>query len=195
MTTVITRLYPDPSAASAARATLLDVGQREETIRIITADGGAAAMKSARIPSASAAAYGRHMTGTEALLVVQAPFTPIGTALTAIRVLRKHPSIDVGLANENVHLGNHPTSYPNSVLTTHPLIMSNPFRPLPHGHIFGKDPILRGKPRTSAIRGGAHMSRYFWPMRLVSKAKKGTSAIHGGMLISKLLGLPVILRS
>jgi len=196
MTTIITRLYADPSAANAARAALLDVGQREDTIRIISGTGAGEAMKAARVGSAAAEAYGKHMTGTQALLVVQAPFTPFGTALTAIRVLRRHPAIDVGLADENVYLsGSSNGYYSTSVLATHPLIMSNPFRPMPHGHIFGKNPILHSKPRDSVMHGTAHMSRYFWPMRLVSAARKRSSAIHGGLLVSKLLGLPVILRS
>jgi hypothetical protein len=199
MTTIITRLYSDPSAANAAMADLLSNGQDKATLQIITAKtlgGAAAAMKAARISSASAAVYGQAMTGDQALLVVQAPFNPIGTALNAIQVLRNHPATNVGLDDEDVYLREYPTAqYLNRVMTHHPLLMSNPFRSLPHGHILGNNPILRSKERTSAIRGGAYLSRFFWPMKLVSTPKPRTSAIRGGFLFSSLLGLPLILRS
>lgn len=199
MTTIITRLYSDPSAANAAMADLLSNGQGKATLQIITAStagGAAAAMKAARVSAAAAAAYGRAMTGDQALLVVQAPFNPIGTALNAIKVLRDHPAMNVGLDDEDVYLREYPTvQYSNRVMTHHPLLMSNPFRRLPHGHILGNNPIIRGKERTSAIRGGAYLSRYFWPMKLVSTPKPRSSAIRGGFLFSSLFGLPLLMRS
>ncbi len=199
MTTIITRLYSDPAAASAAMAALLDDGQDEDTIQVITgstAGGAAAAMKAARISSVPAAAYGEALTGDRALLVVQAPFSPIGTARNAMKVLRKHPAMDVGLDDEDEYLReNAGEQYSRSILETHPLLMSNPFRRLPHGHIFGNNPIIHSKDRTSAIRGGGHMSRFFWPTRLVSAQKQRSSAIRGGFLFSSLFGLPLLTES
>jgi hypothetical protein len=199
MTTIITRLYPDPSAASAARTSLLNVGQSEDTIQIITATAGGdagMAMKAARINSVSSRAYLEAMTGNQALLVVQAPFSPIGTALNAINTLRGHPAMDVGLEDENVYLREYPsTRYAGRIMEKHPLLMSNPFRRLSHGHIFGSNPVIHSKPRTSAIRGGAFMSRFFWPMKLTSAPKTRTSAIRGGMLFSSLFGLPLVTSS
>ena len=157
MTTIITRLYPTQSAANAARASLLEKGQNEDTIQIILggkSDEAAAAMNAARVSKASAAAYLQAMTGTQALLVVQAPFNLIGTAQKAMRVLQKHPAMDVGLADEDVYLREYPDArFSNSIMNDHPLFMSNPFRRLSHGHIFGSNPIMESKPRTSAMRG------------------------------------------
>jgi hypothetical protein len=199
MTTIITRLYSDLPAANAAMRALLDAGQNDETIQIITGDtiGGArAAMTDARISAVSAAAYESAMTEDQALLVVQAPFNPMGTARTAINVLQKHPAMDLGLQDEDVYLRDYPTAqYSNSVMRDHPLLLSNPFRRLSHGHIFGNNPIIHSKERTSAIRGGAYMSRFFWPTRLVSAPKERNSAIHGGLLFSSLFGLPLLTRS
>lgn len=196
MTTIITRLYPDSAAANAARASLLVRGQSDETIQIITADtagGAVGAMKAARIGSVSSAAYANAMTGSQALLVVQAPLTPIGTALNAIRCLKRHPALNVGLDDEDVYLPGYISyQHSSSVMTNHPLLMSNQFRKLTHGHILGNDPIIHGKPRTSAIRGGAYMSRYFWPMKLVSSQKERSSAIRGGFLFSSIFRLPLL---
>lgn len=199
MTTIITRLYSDPSAAQAALAALLDIGQDKDTIRIIsgTVEGGAvAAMKAARVSAVSAETYAKAMTGNQALLVVEAPFSPIGTARNAIKMLRRHPALDVGIADEDVYLREYPNAeYSNAVMTNHPLLLTNPFRPLSHGHIFGENPVSPSKERTSAIRGGAYMSRMFWPMKLTSAPKHATSAIRGGMLVSSLFGLPVLTGS
>lgn len=199
MTTILTRLYPDPSAAQAAAASLLDNALDEDMIQIITAGtagGAAAAMKAARVSPIAAAAYDRAMTGEQALLVVDAPFNPIGTARTAMKVLRRHPAINVGLDDEDAYLREDPGSQVSAnIMTGHQLLMSNPFRRLSHGHIFGNNPILPSTVRTSAIRGGAHMSRMFWPTKLISAQKARTSASRGGFLISSLFGLPLITRS
>ena len=196
MTTIMTRLYPTQSAAHAARASLLEKGQNEDTIQIILAgksEEAAAAMNAARVSKASAAAYLQAMTGKQALLVVQAPFNPIGTAQKAMRVLQKHPSLDVGLADEDLYLREYPDArFSNSIMNDHPLFMSNPFRRLSHGHIFGSNPIMKSKPRSSAMRGGGHMSRMFWPMKLVSPPKERSSVIRGGRLFSSLFGLPLL---
>lgn len=196
MTTIITRLYPDPAQATAARASLLDKGQDEDTIHIIMGDNpeaAAAAMKAARVSSASAAAYLRAMTGQQALLVVEAPFNPIGTAQRAMRVLNKHPALDVGLADEDVYLREYPDArFSNSIMKDHPLFMSNSYSGLSHGHILGSNPIIRSKLRSSAIRGGGYMSRMFWPMKLLSRPKESKSAIRGGWLFSSLFGLPLL---
>lgn len=199
MTTIITRLYPDSAAANAARASLLDIGQSDGTIQIITANtagGAVGAMKAARIGSASAATYARAMTGSQALLVVQAPFNPMGTARNAIVCLSGHPAMNVGLDDEDVYLREYPgVQLSNKVMTNHPLLMSNPFRKLPHGHIFGSNPVIRSKARTSAIRGGGYMSRFFWPMKLTSAPKERNSVIRGGFLFSSLFGLPLVTRA
>lgn len=197
MTTIITRLYADQAAARAVVNTLLQKGQDEDTIEVITRDslGGAeAAMRAARVPAASAAAYARAMTGREALLVVTAPFNPVGTAREAIRVVNKSPAIRVGLADEDVYLREAARSeFSRNLLPGNTLIMSNPHSRPSHGHILGRNPVSASKTRTSAIRGGAYMSRYFWPMKLVSASKEKTSAIRGTWLFSSMFGLPTLI--
>lgn len=199
MTTIITRLYSDSSAAAAAKASLLGYGLEEDVIHIITADvsgGAAAAMKAARVTAQSAKAYLAAMTGGQALLVVQAPFNPVGTARAAIKVLRKHPALNVGLEDEDVYLREYPDArHANRVMKGGPLLMSNAFSRPSHGHILGSNPILESKPRTSAMRGGGHMSKAFWPMKLVSAPRQSSSAIRGGKLFSAMFGLPLLTKT
>ena len=199
MTTIITRLYSDRSAAAAAEASLLSYGLDQGIIQIVTADsaGGAfAAMKAARVPAGSASSYLGAMTGDQALLIVEAPFNPVGTAKTAMKVLNKHPAMDVGVADEDFYLHEYPSAqYSNSVMKDHPLMLSNPFRKLPHGHILGENLIIQSKTRTSALRGGGYMSKMFWPMKLISAPKARTSAMQGGFLFSSLFGLPLLFKT
>ena len=198
MTTIITRLYSDVAAAQAVVSALSGKGRNPCTIDVITKDGATAAadrMRAARVPSASAAAYAPGIAEGRALLVVSAPFAPMGTARRAIMTANRFPARSVGLADEDVYIREDPkvdTSgklYPGTTF-----FMSNPYRSPSHGHILGSNPISPSKPRTSAIRGGAYMSTKFWPGKLLSAPKERSSAIRGGGLVSAIFGLPTIIR-
>ncbi len=197
MTTIITRLFPDAAAAAqAVVAALANGGINADAILVIlaAANGGAdAAMKAARV-SATAAAYGKAMKTGKALLIVQLGFNPAGAARTAIKIVNRHASIHVGLADEDEDAQEYPSmEHGGSVMNGAPLL-SNPFARAPHGHIFGANPVMQSRPRTLAIRGGAHMSKVFWPMKLVSQPRAGRSAIAGGGLMSDRLGIATLLR-
>jgi hypothetical protein len=198
MTTIITRLYPDLATAQEVVAALKDRGHDPLTIDVIAERGeGApeARMRAARVPAASAAAYGPGVARGGALLVVRAPFAPMGTARDAIKVVNRTPSIDVGLADEDFYIREQPRlETAGKVMQGTVFYMSNPHRALGHGHILGSNPILPAKERTSAIRGGAYMSRMFWPMKLVTTNRQASSAIPGGMLISRMFGIPTLIR-
>ena len=148
------------------------------------------------VGATEARAYAGPVGEGRALLVIDAPFAPMGTALNAIRTVNRFPSIDVGLAEEDVYIRDEPqVDLSGRVLQGTVFYMSNPHRSLPQGHILGSNPIIHSRPRTSAIRGGAYISTKFWPMRLVSKPKVGTSAMRGTWLFSSLFGLPTIIRN
>ena len=198
MTTIITRLYPDVTAAQAVVAALTGSGHSPATIDVITRDGPAAAtdrMRAARVPSASAAAYAPAIAEGRALLVVNAPFAPMGTARHAIKTVNRYPALSVGLANEDVYIREDPkVETSGKILSGKTFFMSNPYRTPSHRHVMGSNPILPSKPRTSAIRGGAYMSTKFWPGKLLSAPKERSSAIRGGGTVSALFGLPTIIR-
>lgn len=199
MTTIITRLYPTKAVAQAAVDDLLSRGHSEDYIDIITRDGDGGVMeriRAARVSPTAAAAYAPGVSEGKALVVVQAPFNPMGAARHAIRVLGGHPSLNVGLANENDYIREDARpEVLGSVLRDHPLYMSNPHRSTTHGHILGSDPIIRGQTKTSAIRGGAHMSTKFWPMKLLSPSKVKTSASKTGWQMSRMFDIPTIIHT
>jgi len=198
MTTIITRLYPDVTAAQAVVAALTGSGHNPATVQVITREGPAPAadrMRAARVPSSSAAAYGPAIAEGRALLVMCAPFAPIGTARHAIKTVNRFPALSVGLASEDVYIREDPkVETSGKILPGKTFFMSNPYRTPSHGHVLGSNPILPSKPRTSAIQGGAYMSTKFWPGKLISAPKERTSAIRGGGTVSALFGLPTLIR-
>ena len=198
MTTIITRLYPDAAAAQTVAGVLAADGQAYTGIDVITRDGAgtiADRLRKARVGATAAAAYAGPVADGKALLVVDAPFAPLGTALRAIRTVNRYPSISVGLADEDVYIREEPeTIMDGRVYRGTVFFMSNPHRSLPTGHILGSNPIIHSRPRNSAIRGGAYMSRWFWPMKLVSKPKVGTSALRGTWLFSSMFGIPTVTK-
>ncbi len=197
MTTIITRLYADSKTAQSVASALLEAGHATGNIDIIAkGEAGtlAARLKAARVTAQAAAAYASHIESGASLLVVRAGFNPVGAARHAIRTCNKFASINVGLASEDVYLREHAAPrLSGTVQTDHPYYMSNPYRRMTHSHILGSNPIIASRPRTSAIRGGAYMSKMFWPMKLIS-TKTATSAMSGTFLLSSLFGMPTIIK-
>lgn len=198
MTTIITRLYQDLATAQGVASALTSAGHLAGNIDVISRDGDGtseARMIEARVPKASVAAYAPGVAKGATLLVVRAPFAPMGTARHAIRVVNRTPAINVGLEDEDVYVREQPKlETEGKILPGTVFYMSNPHRSLTHGHILGSNPILPSRDKRSAIPGGAHMSTKFWPMKLLSARKDKSSAIHGGMLISSLFGVPTLIK-
>jgi len=195
MTTIITRLYPDPAAAQAVADALARQNLNLTSVDIITRDGADARMRKAMVGPDAAAAYAGPVAQGKALLVVNAPFAPMGTALKAIRTVDGFTSIDVGLSDEDAYIREEPeVQLEGRVFKGTVFFMSNPHRPLPMGHILGSDPIRRRPRRNSAIAGGAYMSTKFWPGKLISKHKDKLSVMRGGFLFSSMFGIPTVIK-
>jgi hypothetical protein len=197
MTTIITRLYPDVATATSVASALQSSGHDPSTLDVITRGGGGSVMdrmKAARVIPASASAYAAGIEKGGALLVVRAPFAPMGTARHAIKLVNRTPSLKVGIQDEDVYVREQPRlEVSGKVMHGTTFFMSNPHRNLNHGHILGHNPISPSKPRTSAISGGAYMSKMFWPMKLVSTGRQASSAMHGGYLFSSMFGIPTLI--
>ncbi|MCU0801518.1 MAG: hypothetical protein MUD11_07030 [Rhodobacteraceae bacterium] len=199
MTTIITRLYADAATARGVVSALLAKGHDQDTIDVIGSDGvGTVAdrMKAAAVNATSAAAYAAALTGGRTLVVVRAPFAPMGTARNAMRVMDRTPSVDVGVPGSEYRSESMSIVNAGSVMLDHPYFMSNPHRPMSHGHVFGAKLLSARKERRSAIAGGRLMSGMFWPMKHLSARKERTSAIKGTWLFSRLLAdMPTVMRS
>jgi hypothetical protein len=113
-----------------------------------------------------------------------------------MKVVDRVRSVKVGVADENEYVREEPHILTRKrVLPPGTFYMSNAHRSFSHGHVLGSNPVITGKTKTSAMRGGGFMSRYVWPMKLVSRAKEGTSAIRGGYLFSSMFGLATVIRT
>jgi hypothetical protein len=172
-------------------------GHAPSTIGVITKGGDGAPedrMLAARVPKASAAAYASGIAKGQALVVVQAPFAPIGAARDAMKVVNRTPAINVGVENEDFYIREEPRlETMGKVQRGTVFYMSNPLRPMAHGRVLGQNPILPPRERRSAIAGGRYMSKMFWPMKLVSTGRQAKSAISGGFLFSQMFGIPTLI--
>ena len=138
MTTVITRLYEDMATARSAADALLNNGHDAGTVDIIAgAEGAEDRMKAARVNPDAAALYAPAVADGKALVVVRAPFAPIGTARNAMKVVDRFASIKVGVADEDEYIRETPSiAAHGSIMADHPLFMSNKHRRLgPPAHL------------------------------------------------------------
>jgi hypothetical protein len=201
MTTIVTRLYDSAEKAHAAASALTDMGLPDSTIRIIgQGDGAEAQMIAARVGKESAAIYANHLSGGKTLLVVQAPFAPIGMAKSVMVVSDRFGPIPVAGVNANEYIREKPqTEKFLSILKDHRRFMSSdmdPGHPRERGTVssaFGLRTLSQHRTKRSAISGGAFMSTKFLPFPLLSQSKTKTSA-GSGRTISSMLGLSTIAR-
>ncbi|MCX7286507.1 MAG: hypothetical protein NTW20_02820 [Rhodobacterales bacterium] len=198
MTTIITRLFKDTAGAQAAANDLLDRGHSDSTIEVIS--GGSSAsltdrIRAARVNARSTAVYAPLVAKGHALLVVRAPFNPMGAARDAMRTLDRHATVAVEGVDANDYIREEPrTDVRDNLYQGTVFFMSNPHRPLGHGHVLGQNPILPSRPRTSAIAGGAYMSTKFWPMKLISTARERRSVTDGAWHFSSIFGIPTLIK-
>jgi hypothetical protein len=196
MTTIITRLFKDTGAAQAAVDDLLERGHDAGYIQLISgSDAGLAErIRAARVSPQATTVYAPMVARGHALLVVRAPFNPMGTARNAIQALARHPSIPVAGVDANEYIREQPSMEARqNLLPGTVFFMSNPHRALGHGHVFGQNPILPSRERRSAIAGGGYMSTKFWPMKLISADRPRHSVTDRPFTLSGMFGIPTLL--
>ena len=199
MTTIITRLYPDTRAANAAAAALKAAGMPASMWDVIAGSDAAAKMTAARVGKSSAAAYAPRIERGNALLVARAQLTPLGYARTVMDILDGFDAIHVPGATPEEYIREKPDDrHYLSVLTDHPRFFSQDIQPGSGrstglvSRAFGIPLLTRKTTSHSAMTGTRHMSRLFWPWRLLSPRRTSTSAIRGGKLITEAMGLPTV---
>ncbi len=204
MTTVITRLYADTKTANAAVSDLKKAGFTGDMVDVVKPGPSAhEAMSDAHVGDAQAAKYAEHLKGNTALVVARVPFMPMGAAQRAMEIVDAHPSLKVGVADENAYVRQSiDNSQFLSVLTSHPHMIGHDLTPGysdRYGLVteaFGLKHLKPHRSKRSAISGGGFKSRMFWPMPLLKKKEGSSSAISGGAHMSKLFWpMPLISRS
>lgn len=198
MTTVITRLYADKSTAEAAAADLAGEGFASADIDVID-KADAAAMAEARVAEDAAGAIAAAMPAGAALLVVRAPFSPIGAARRAMEIVDGHPAIETATTARADYIRETPRAshFRPTILEDHPLFMTGGAGAVtrrPEGMIgnsFGFKTIIRRKetPNSARWKGGAILGSV---APLLRKKSGKNSAIAGGQLFTATMGMPML---
>ncbi len=168
MTTIISRLYADPDTANAAKDALLAKGASPANLSVT--DATEDALKAVDAPATVTAAFSK-VGGTA--LIYRAPF---GAAKPATGVLADYPGVDVGPVNDAAYA---PTGASNSILKSHPYMMSNPHGKLMDGLILSGTGVSSKPRKNSVISGGMRII----PFPTLKAKGRATSAISGGMKI------------
>ena len=184
MTVVVTRLYENRDVATAAMRDLNEAGFPQNLIDVIAAQDVASArteMAAARVPRSSATVYAPELTGERMLLVVRAPFSPIGAARQAMEIVDAHPSLKVGVREENYHIQEQPDpTYITSVLKGGPRYFSSDCGP---GKTRSRVSLLFGAPlliRNSGGRSVIPKGRPIFPFAILRGLGRRNSALKGG---------------
>lgn len=189
------------------------------------ADALAARIRRLAVQDTAAARYAAGVADGATLVVVRATYKPLGAAKVARRMMDAAGPADVGLASEERKVADVPSrSEGLSVLTGHPKILSldlHPGEPRHGGTVTGalgfrtigrrrdrRSSVIHGgahmtpfrvthgrSGRSSVYHGGRYMSRWFWPMPLVSTRERSRSVIQGpGEVFSRALGWSTLIR-
>lgn len=223
MTTVITRLYQDEASALGVRGRLNRAGFPRHALSLFSGEQGLSAselqakMERALVPTEAARTYAARVAEGASLVAVHATYKPLNAVRIANETFASSGALSSGLETESFRVKTPPDHAP-SVMKDHPRFLtmapsaeptvrlvseqlgvrtlSHPKRrdSVMHGgkRFFGEG-IIRKKKSNSVLREGSFMSRYFWPMPLVSKRQRGLSVIPGGgHPFSQMLGWPTV---
>lgn len=200
MTTIITRLYPDSESAGQVHAALKDAGMPDSIMDMIApSDTAKADIQAARVTDASAAIYADHLSGDRRLIVVRAPFNPIGAARTAIGIVDSVSSLDVGITKEDQYVAEQVAGdllMDLKIMRSHPHMgsfdLDKPGWSEGYGlisHKFGLRILSKPKARNSAnSRGG---NNFPWPNKII-RSRKHSVIEGGGLPFSTALGIPLL---
>jgi len=220
---VISRLYSDRQSARGVRERLYREGFPRHMLSLISPDDGGdaaelrAKIERALVPAEAAEAYAAHVAGGASLVVARATYKPLNAVRVATETFESSGALDAGLAEESFKIQTPPDQSP-SVLKDHPRFFTIPpnrdhvggplsdqfgFRlvsaqkrrdsVMHDGKLFFGDGVIRKRRSSSVFPKGGYFSKYFWPMPLVSRKRKGLSVIPGGGTpFSRLLGWPTI---
>lgn len=191
MTTIITRLYEQESTATTVMDALRAEGFPGSTLDQISGGADAQArVQAAGVTEANAAAYAAHMDSGNTLVVVRAPFSPLGAARRAMEIVDGHASVDAGAPNPNEYIRVTPDpKFYTSIMEDHPLFLTwrrDPAAPR-SGTVsasLGFETLSAHKDTNSVMSKGGPVTTRFLPIPLISKKSRSTSAMSGGKLMT-----------
>lgn len=219
MTTVITRLYSNDSAARGIRDRLFRQGFPTYVVSLVTARAGdtddavRARIEQALVPGEAASAYATRVAEGAALVVVRATYKPLNAVRLAKETFDSSGALPVNLPSQSFKVRT-PRDHAPSVMKDHPRFLT----PAPGqdgltstlSERLGlrllspqkrRDSVIHGtklifgdgvsrKQRKLSVMAARPMSRLFWPMPLLSKTKRKSSVMRPGPVLSRWLGWP-----
>lgn len=197
MKTIITRLYADASAARGVAAKLHRAFLPASSVRVVTARAGEdrSALETRLggfgVHPDAAAAYAGRLDGGAAALVVHATYLPLEAPRITREIVGASDTLDAGEVTEEYKTRDTRDHAP-SVMKSHPRFLTlapSPDRPSGGtiSETLGWRLLSPRRERHSAISGGRHVSRLFWPMPLISgRRRQASSAISGGRFMSRM---------
>lgn len=223
MTTVITRLYADRQSARGIQERLYREGFPRHQLSLVTMDEGDTSeqlkrrMERALVPDEAAEAYAARVAEGASLVVVRATYKPLNAVRIANETFASSGALPVNLSSQEFKVQT-PKDHAPSILKDHPRFFTRPptgdhiggplsdqfgFRllaahkrrdsVLKDGKLFFGDGVIRGRQSHSVLKPGTFISKFFWPMPLLTKRKRRNSVIHGGgHPLSRLLGWPTL---
>lgn len=199
MTTIITRLYPDTASTDAVVGELKSAGVPDSIMDVVApSDNAHADMAGAGVSQSKAAAYGEHLTGNRRLVVVRAPFNPIGAARRIMGIVDSTSSLDVGLEKEDEYVSVQPHGnmlMDLKIMRSHPHMGSTDLKPgwsAGYGrisHKFGMRILSKPKARTSASSRGGNNFPFG---KKIIQSRKNSAIEGGGHPFSNALGIPLL---
>ena len=222
MPTVHTRLYSDVQSAEGIRARLYREGFPAYLLKVIPGGGDLKAAQEMmlrwQVPEKTAKSYISKMKTGASLVIVRADYRPLMANQIARETFRTSGALDIGLDQEEFAV-KAPLDHAPSILKDHPRFLTQAPKqdaprelvserlgyrllsaPSPRHSVNDGKRVLGGRVKTdrranSVLAGAPYMSQKFWPMRLLSDRKPGTSVIEGGgHPFSRLLGWPTAKR-
>jgi hypothetical protein len=220
MTHILTRLYADEKTANGVRERLFRAGFPRHVMRVVTLrdnethDSLMTRITRIHVPDRAASVYTESVASGNALLVVEAGYKPLSARKIGVAVLEQTDDMPSNLESQDFKIGrikdhaprvmkDHPRFFTASPDPDHiggPLsdqfgfnLVSTSNRRLSVGQggpMFPFAALTKNRNAKSAMSGGGFMSRIFWPMKLVTNARRRRSVIAGGGTpFSRLLGM------
>ncbi len=221
MTTVISRLYSDEASAKGVRERLYREGFPRHAMTLVSGGDSFGGIKEkitrALVPEEVADTYAQRVQEGNSLVVVRATYKPLNAVRVANETFETSGAVPSGLESDSFKVPTPPDPSP-SIIKDHPRFFTMPpsrdhiggplsdqfgFRlvsaqkrrdsVMHDGKLFFGDGIIRNRKTHSVLKPGSFMSKFFWPMPLLTKKKRGLSVIPGGgHPFSRLLGWPTI---
>jgi len=200
MTTVISRLFDSAQAAHAVADELAAIGFPEGTVDVIRQTGDSSTVErilQVRVGEETAQLFSQHLTTERALLVVRAPFYPLGAARKAQDVVASYAHIDLGDGVGDEYIREEPeTGSTQKILRNRRFLTAETpdRRARSMSELFNLPVLATRRTRRSLVASGPISTGAFPFQLLLTQARPRSVARRGGPVLSRAFRLPTLSR-